>query len=348
MVCRGRVSIDLSTAHGFGDVIRQQAVDAPSRTFLVFDDTTFTFAETYREASRYANLFLAQRDPARPFHVGVLMDNLPAFVFAELGCALAGAALVGLNPTRTGARWRATSSTADCQLVLVEGATRRLREAGRRAILVASPLDGSNRRRSRRAWPVSKAALAGVDRHDPQLAGRPDASADDRLHLRARPAPKGVLNSQGRLAMLGWGASQFMCQLHPADDVVYCAMPLYPRQRADPRPRAAAARRRAPLALARRFSKSAFSPTSAATAPRCSTTSATRSPTSWTRRSARTTPTTRCDSRTATRRRGSTSPPSRGASVARDRRLRRERGRRRVLAHRTAIRPRSLGRATPA
>jgi len=67
------VSLDLSTAHGFGDVIRQQAADAPSRPFLVFEDTSLTFAETYREACRYANLFVSRRDPARPFHIGLLL-----------------------------------------------------------------------------------------------------------------------------------------------------------------------------------------------------------------------------------------------------------------------------------
>jgi len=56
----------------------------------------------------------------RPFHVGVLMDNLPAFVFAELGCGLAGAALVGLNPTRTGGFLARDLAYADCQLVIVE------------------------------------------------------------------------------------------------------------------------------------------------------------------------------------------------------------------------------------
>jgi acyl-CoA synthetase (AMP-forming)/AMP-acid ligase II len=39
-------------------------------------------------------------------------------------------------------------------------------------------------------------------------------------------APKGVLNSHGRLMLLGWGAAVHMCQFQP-DDCVYCAMPLF-------------------------------------------------------------------------------------------------------------------------
>ena len=82
--------------------LRDRAADSAERVFLRFEDATWTFAETYGEACRYANVFLQRRDPARPFHVGALMENLPAFVFTQFGCALAGAALVGLNPTRTG------------------------------------------------------------------------------------------------------------------------------------------------------------------------------------------------------------------------------------------------------
>src|SRR5690606_4921592 len=83
------------------EALRARAADSGARVFLRADDAQWTFAAAYREACRYANLFLARRADG-PFHIGVLMDNLPAFVFAELGCALAGATLVGLNPTRTG------------------------------------------------------------------------------------------------------------------------------------------------------------------------------------------------------------------------------------------------------
>src|SRR5260221_12791705 len=83
--------------------LRARAAECGERVFLRFEDDRWTFAETYREACRYANLFVQLRDSGRPFHVGVLMDNMPAFVFAEFVCALAGATLAGLNPTRTGA-----------------------------------------------------------------------------------------------------------------------------------------------------------------------------------------------------------------------------------------------------
>src|SRR5439155_20370777 len=49
---------------------------------------------------RWANLFLDRRHEGRPFHVGVLLDNVPEYLFALGGAALAGATVVGLNHTR--------------------------------------------------------------------------------------------------------------------------------------------------------------------------------------------------------------------------------------------------------
>ena len=100
--------------------IRDRVADSAERTFLRFDDATWTFADAYREACRFANVFLNLRDEARPFHVGVLMDNIPAFIFAEIGCGLAKAVLVGLNPTRTGSVLARDIAYADCQIIVVE------------------------------------------------------------------------------------------------------------------------------------------------------------------------------------------------------------------------------------
>src|SRR5262249_39422822 len=86
-----------------GDLLRQRASDPADadRPYLRFADAAWTFAETHREAWRYANLFRARLDPSAPKHVGLVLENRPEFVFAELGAALAGAVIVGLNPHAT-------------------------------------------------------------------------------------------------------------------------------------------------------------------------------------------------------------------------------------------------------
>jgi fatty-acyl-CoA synthase len=106
----------------YADLLRQHAADPAraSRPFLRFDGATWTFGETLRAASAYANLFLARRDPGTPFHVGLLLENRPEFVLAQLGAGLCGAVIVGLNPTRRGEPLARDISHADCQIVLTE------------------------------------------------------------------------------------------------------------------------------------------------------------------------------------------------------------------------------------
>lgn len=238
--------------------LRARMADSADHVFLRFDDASWTFAETYREACRCANLFLRLRDPARPFHVGVLMDNLPAFIFAQLGCALARATLVGLNPTRTGAFLGRDVVYADCQIVIVEAryaeqlrAALDCEPAARVAVLVAAATEPPPP-----TWPRLDDELATVPTDDPQIA----VESTDLLMIvftsGTTKAPKGVLNSHGRLMLLGWGASVHMCQFSPAD-TVYSAMPLF-HANAQILALIPALSAGGCIALARRFSKTSF------------------------------------------------------------------------------------------
>ncbi|MGH7785446.1 MAG: AMP-binding protein [Candidatus Binatia bacterium] len=241
------------------EALRARAADSAERVFLYADDRQWTFEATYREACRYAQLFLRHRVDGQPFHIGVLMDNLPAFVFAELGCGLAGAALVGLNPTRTGSALARDVAYADCQLVLVENRyAAQLADAmapGSPAppVLVIEPVAGIEMPSD---WRDLEVALAEVDATDPHLPIDSSTLLMIVFTSGTTKAPKGVLNSQGRLMMLGWGASLHMCHCTP-DDVIYCAMPLF-HANAQVLAFAPPLLAGGGLALARRFSKSSF------------------------------------------------------------------------------------------
>ena len=87
---------------------------------LLFEDRQWSWREHVRESARYAAALRARRDPGRPFHVGILADNVPEFSFLLGGCAFAGAVLVGLNPVRRGAALAADVARTDCQYVLTE------------------------------------------------------------------------------------------------------------------------------------------------------------------------------------------------------------------------------------
>ncbi len=238
-----------------GAALRARADDSGDWTFLRFEDQAWTFADTYRESCRYANLFLQLRDATRPFHVGVLMDNLPEFVFTQSGCALAGAALIGLNTPRTGEFLARDIAYADCQLIVVEPRYAEQLDAAlqsdsqlRAAVLVAGTGSGP--------WRGLDEALATVSADDPDVPVEPTDLLMIIFTSGTTKAPKGVLNSHGRLMMLGWGASLHMCHFTP-DDTVYCAMPLY-HANAQILALIPALSAGGGIALARRFSKTNF------------------------------------------------------------------------------------------
>ena len=242
--------------------LRARAAERGDQVFLRFEERRWTFAETHRHACRFANLFLRLRDPERPFHVGVLMDNVPAFVFAELGCALSAATLVGLNPTRTGSFLARDITYSDCQIVLVEpryaeqlGAALDGDPAARVTVLVAEA-DAAGPSNGPSAWTRLDDALATVPDTDPEV---PVESTDLLMIIftsGTTKAPKGVMNSHGRLMLLGWGASVHMCKFTPVD-TVYSAMPLF-HANAQVLALVPALTAGGCIALARRFSKTNF------------------------------------------------------------------------------------------
>jgi len=237
--------------------LRARRADSAGRVFLRFEDAQWTFDEVFRTACGYANLFLRERVAERPFHVGVMMENLPAFVFTEFGCALAGATLVGLNPTRSGAFLARDVGYADCQIIVVDARYAEQLDAALRGdptlevrVFVVGAAVGD--------WPRLEEALATVPATDPDVAVQPADLLMIIFTSGTTRAPKGVLNSHGRLMMLGWGASMHMCKFGPAD-CVYAAMPLF-HANAQILALVPALTAGGCIALARRFSKTAFLP----------------------------------------------------------------------------------------
>jgi fatty-acyl-CoA synthase len=235
------------------DLIRQRAADPADadRAYLRFEDARWTFRETHRESCRHANLFHARLDPTKPRHVGLLLENRPEFVFAELGAALAGAVVVGLNPTRRGEHLARDVAYSDCQIVVTEP-----RFAGLLADALATP--GAPAPLVLVAGESLAAALATVPDTDPHVP-----VGDDDLCLivftsGTTAGPKGVLRTHGKLALMSVGAAYMMTGA-TRDDVVYCAMPLF---HANAQVLALGMSLAVPcgLVLAPRFSKGAFLP----------------------------------------------------------------------------------------
>jgi fatty-acyl-CoA synthase len=88
---------------------------------LLAGDDSWTWDEVVGESATRAALLNALRVDGPP-HVGVLLDNTPEFLFWIGGAALAGATIVGINPTRRGAELASDIRHTDCQLVVTDAA----------------------------------------------------------------------------------------------------------------------------------------------------------------------------------------------------------------------------------
>jgi fatty-acyl-CoA synthase len=181
---------------------------------LVFEDRQWSWAEHVRECADRAALLRSLRRPG-PFHIGVLMDNVPEFSFLLGGAALAGAVLVGLNTSRRGEALVRDIRLADCQVVLTDSRYVELLQGldtGARVLDVDSA-----------AWHV----IAYRHQYSPLEAAH--ATQDDLLMLiftsGTSGEPKAVRCTHGKIA----GPGRLLAQrygLGPGD-TAYVSMPMF-------------------------------------------------------------------------------------------------------------------------
>jgi fatty-acyl-CoA synthase len=197
------------------DLIRARA-DDPSPAIL-FEDESWTYEEYVRACAQRAAFVLAERRPG-PFHVGILLDNVPEFPIWLGAAALSGAALVGINPTRRGAELARDITHTDCQFIVTESRYLPLLEgldtgveSGR--VLVVDT-DGYRDRMA----PFKGAPIPDVEVHEDSLYLLLFTSG-------TTGAPKACICTQGRLARIG-GIVAEGYGLTPAD-VCYQVMPMF-------------------------------------------------------------------------------------------------------------------------
>lgn len=91
-------------------------------TALLFEDQRWSWRELVQQAADRSALLRRLRPRERPWHVGVLLENTPEYIFLIAGAALCGATVAGLNPTRRGAELPADIRGTDCALVVTDEA----------------------------------------------------------------------------------------------------------------------------------------------------------------------------------------------------------------------------------
>jgi fatty-acyl-CoA synthase len=176
-----------------------------------FEDRVWTHADYLAESVRWANLFLAHQRPGRPFHVGVLLDNIPEYLFAFGGAALVGATVVGLNHTRQGEHLARDLEHTHVGLVVTEPRHRASLPDGLDDVLVVGEdLD---------------AAVAAAGEVDPGLEPEADTQWALIFTSGTSAAPKAVICTQRRLLVTGNRMGMIM-DIGP-DDIGYVCMPLF-------------------------------------------------------------------------------------------------------------------------
>jgi fatty-acyl-CoA synthase len=216
---------------------------------LLFEEESWSWVAFFEECRRRVSLWQEIRDPALPPHIGVLLDNVPDYLFWLGAGALAGATIVGINSTYRGAELARLIDHTDCQVLITEDRHRSLLDG---LSLNISPsrvlqIDETEYREALRT--ASPTPVTGeIDPETLQLLIFTSGST---------AAPKAVRCTQGRLARTGKHVAG-IADLSK-DDVVYPPLPFF-HSSALFTAWSSAVHVGAPVAIRRKFSASAFLP----------------------------------------------------------------------------------------
>jgi fatty-acyl-CoA synthase len=184
---------------------------------LLFEEESWSWSEFIDECSRRASLWQSMRDRNAPPHIGILLDNVPDYLFWLGAGALAGATIVGINSTYRGSELAQLINHTDCQVLVTDARHRSLIEGldlNVPATQILQIEDPSLRDVLRDASPTF--TPEAIDARTLQLLIFTSGST---------AAPKAVRCTQGRLARTG--AHVAAIANLTKSDIVYPPLPLF-------------------------------------------------------------------------------------------------------------------------
>jgi fatty-acyl-CoA synthase len=184
---------------------------------LLVGDRSWSYRELLQEAARRAALFDDLRDPGRPPHIGVLLDNVPDYLFWLAAAALSGAVIVGINSTYRGDQLGLLIRHTDCQLLVTDPESRSLLDGVDTGVANERVLDINGKEEAARL-----SALPTV------YPGRPVSEEDLFLLIFTSGStglPKAVRCTQGRFARTGGHVTR-VAEL-ASGDAVYSPLPFF-------------------------------------------------------------------------------------------------------------------------
>ena len=191
------------------------------------NDLRLSHAEVVAQAAARAAWLRATRHDG-PFHVALMLDNVPEFVFWLEAAALAGAVVVGANPTHRGDELVRDLSHTESQFLITDSTYLPLVEGSRIGDALGE-VGRANERVLVLDTKTGRDTLASYASAKPADVAEPSVTPGTLGYLLftsgTSGAPKACLCSQGRLARIGAIVAQ-MYALEPAD-VCYLSMPLF-------------------------------------------------------------------------------------------------------------------------
>jgi fatty-acyl-CoA synthase len=178
---------------------------------VYFEDSFTNWRDHLRRGAAVAATLHERLDPARPPHVGVLLENTPFFSAVLVAAGMSGIVPVGLNPVRRGAALARDIDHSDCQLVLADS----------ESAAVLGDIEHLNVDSTE--WADEVAA-----HRDTEVRFRTADPADLFMLIFTSGTsgdPKAVKCSQGKVAIAGVTMTERF-SLGP-DDVCYASMPLF-------------------------------------------------------------------------------------------------------------------------
>jgi fatty-acyl-CoA synthase len=200
----------------FAEIVRSRADD--EHVGLRFGDEQWTWAQVVQEGADRAAVLTALSEDGRQLHLGVLLENVPDYLFWTCAAALSGSVLIGVNPTRRGAELAADIRHTDCDLIVTEDRFGGLLDRIDHGV------------RTDRVLNVDSAGyrdLLAPHRGAPLPTALPDPDAILLLLFSSGStgAPKAVICSQGRLAGLATALAA-RTEL-TRESISYLCMPLF-------------------------------------------------------------------------------------------------------------------------
>lgn len=202
----------------FADIIRTRVGD--EHTALLFENQSWTWQQVLDEAAVRSAL-LADLVPSpgeRQAHVGVLLDNVPDFIFWITAAGLSGACIVGINSSRSATEIADDVRHADVDLIITEPRWRHLVTEPAHGVPAARVLDIDS---------ADYAAALDARRGAPlpETTVRPSDLAFLMYSSGSTGRPKAVILSQGRVATL---MTALVARVRMRrDSTAYLCMPLF-------------------------------------------------------------------------------------------------------------------------